>query len=266
MKKMIALVCALLCLSGCLAESSNADDFLENLSNTWNSFLGMTQDAANSVSEWADNNGVTQWFNDTGDSIANWANENGVTQWLEETRDNAVNWYNQSGIPEWAEEAARDVTAFIDENRPAAERMLQQAGEVIARAWNTVAHPESYTTEEVARAYKALSDSIEGVHGVYDDVHWAIAGDTLFLGIEERTEAFAYREKRASADYPWNAVGQRVTDVQILGNLRGNGDMSYMFYGLDALKTVTIVGKYDRSMVTAEAHTYSDKAGDITVK
>ena len=59
--------------------------------------------------------------------------------------------YNPTAV-EWAEGTAADLQAFIDENGPAVDAWLAQAGEEVKQAWNTLVNAEQHTAEEIQKA------------------------------------------------------------------------------------------------------------------
>ena len=161
--KRIALILILCfaCSAAGLAETSSADEFLSNLSKTWDSFLVMTQDAGESVSDWMSDVGITEWAEGAAQDISAWAKEAGLTDWAGQALEDITSWYQQTGITEWAQGAAEQVQAFVDENGPAIEAWLKGAGEDVRDAWNTLVHPEGRTEDEVQAAYETVVESLE---------------------------------------------------------------------------------------------------------
>ena len=169
MKKIATILILCLLLSpACLAESS-ADQFLSGLSDTWNGFLGMVNDAGNSVSQWAEDSGVAPWVRGAADDIAKWARESGLTDWAGGALDEVNRWFRDSGIAEWTEGASRDIQAFIEENRPGVEAWLNEAGQEVRRAWDTLVNADQHTEDEVKSAYETVTDSLEEMAGEQED-------------------------------------------------------------------------------------------------
>lgn len=159
MKKLILVLCLILS-STCLAESSAADDFMANLSKTWDSFLDMASETGDAVSNWANDSGITEWVEGAAGNLSVWAKSSGLADWAQGALKDINTWVNDSGITEWAQGAAADLQAFIDENGPAVEAWLTQAGEEVRKAWNTLIKPEGHTKEEIKAAYEAVFDSL----------------------------------------------------------------------------------------------------------
>ena len=161
MKRIVlAFVLCLLLSSVCLAESST-DRFLSNLSDTWNSFLDMAGDVGKQAEEWANESGVTQWVGDRANDVAAWAKESGLTDWANDTLGQLSAWYEGSGIAEWAEGTSREIQTYIQENRPAVEAWLSEAGQEVQRAWDTLVNADQHTQEEIAEAYDIVAESLE---------------------------------------------------------------------------------------------------------
>ncbi len=186
-RKIISLLIALamaLSVPACLAEgsgSSNADDFLANLGKTWDSFVGMVGDAGQSAADWANENGVTDWVNGAASSVSDWVQNSGVTDWVNGAVSDVTAWAYDSGVVDWAQGAldsfaawagdaslnewVRNVSAqaqaLIDENGPAVEAWLAQAGEDIAQAWNTLVNADDHPAEDVRQAYITVVDALE---------------------------------------------------------------------------------------------------------
>ena len=163
--KRIALILAL-CLAltpACLAEQSAGEEFLENLSKTWGSFLKMGEEASQNVSKWADENGVTAWAEGIGKDIAAWADENGITAWAENATKELNTLFEESGIAAWTEETRKAMDAYIQENGPAIEAWLQTAGDEVASAWDTLVNADKHTEKEVEAAYETVTESLEEI-------------------------------------------------------------------------------------------------------
>ena len=166
-RKIISLLIALamaLSVPACLAEgsgSSNADDFLANLGKTWDSLVGMAGDAGQAISDWAADSGVTGWVEGAVDSVSQWAEETGLSGWAQGALDDVSQWAEDIGVTDWARQIAADTQALIDQNRPAVEAWLAQAGEDVTRAWNTLVNADAHTPEEVRQAYDTVVESLE---------------------------------------------------------------------------------------------------------
>ncbi len=160
--KRIALILALCLLlsPACVAETSHAEDFVNNLSKTWDSFLGMAADAGQAASEWVEDSGITEWAQGAADDIAAWADDAGLTEWAQGALEDVTAWYGESGIGEWAEGAAAQLRAFIDENGPAVEAWLTQAGEDVKSAWDTLTDPDGHTAQEIKKAYETVVEAL----------------------------------------------------------------------------------------------------------
>ncbi len=169
MKKTATILILCLLLSpACLAESST-DQFLSGLSDAWNGLVGMVGDAGDSVSQWAEDSGVAPWLRGAADDISKWASENGLTDWANGALNEVTNWFNESGIAEWTAGASRDIQAFIDENGPAVEAWLNEAGQEVRRAWDTLVSPGQHTQEEVREAYETVTESLGEMAGEQED-------------------------------------------------------------------------------------------------
>ena len=165
MKKysILAIVLALTLVSFASAESdlrSSTDRFLSNLSDTWDSFLDMADDAGKSVSGWAEESGVTDWIDEKVGDISAWAKENGLTEWAQNSLDELSALLDESGLSEWAAEKAQDLRAFVEENRPAVEAWLIEAGGEVREAWDILMDAGRYTTEELQAAYETVAEAL----------------------------------------------------------------------------------------------------------
>ena len=166
-RKIISLLIALamaLSVPACLAEgsgSSNADDFLANLGKTWDSFVGMVGDAGQSAADWANENGVTDWVNGAVSDVAAWAYDSGVVDWAQGALDSFAAWTGDASLNEWVRNVSAQAQALIDENGPAVEAWLAQAGEDIAQAWNTLVNADDHPAEDVRQAYITVVDALE---------------------------------------------------------------------------------------------------------
>ena len=170
MRKRILALCALLALAApaCLAESSNAEDFLGNLGDTWNSFLGMVGDAGKAVTDWADESGVTGWIDGAVKDVSNWASDSGLADWAQAALDGVSAWAEDIGVTEWAQRISADTQALFEKNRPAVEAWLAQAGEDVRAAWDTLTDADHHTPDEVQHAYETVAESLESAGGEPD--------------------------------------------------------------------------------------------------
>ncbi len=162
MKKLSLLLALCLTLSpACLAEASPAETFLNDLSKTWDSFLVMAEDAGEEVFEWVEDAGVADWARDTAGDIAAWAEDSGLIDWARGTLDDFSAWLDETDIPGRAAEASRELQAFIEKNRPAIEAWLADAGEEVARAWDTLVNAGEHTEAELKEALETVTESLE---------------------------------------------------------------------------------------------------------
>ncbi len=162
MMKRFALVLAL-CFAlfpVCRAEASSTDRFLSSLSETWDSFLGMAEDAGKGVSRWAE--GALE-------DLSDWYGESGVAEWAQGALADLNSWYELSVVGQWTRDAAEDIRSFVEENRPAVEAWLEGAGEEVRRAWDTLTHPQARTREEVDQAYETVVKSLESAGNLAED-------------------------------------------------------------------------------------------------
>ncbi len=163
----LALVFCLALSPACLAEPSSSDEFLSNLSKTWDSFLDMAGDAGKEAADWAVDSGLADWAGGAASDLSAWAEEAGLTEWAQDALSEVSEWYAQSGITEWAQDTADGLRAVIEENRPAVEAWLREAGEEVRLAWDTLTHPDGHTQREVEDAYEAVVESLEAAGAAY---------------------------------------------------------------------------------------------------
>ena len=159
--KKIALILAL-CVAlspACLAEDA-ADRFVAGLSQAWDAFLDMAEEAGSDVSQWAQEPGVTEWVEGKAGDIAAWAQENGLTDWAQDTLSGLSEWFDASGIAEWATGTSQEIQAFIEENRPAIEAWLAEAGQEVRSAWDTLVNADQHTEQEIEAAYETVTESL----------------------------------------------------------------------------------------------------------
>lgn len=157
MKKIALILAVALVLPAAALAESSADEFLGNLSKTWDSFVRMAEDAGQSVSDWAAESGVTEWAEGAVNDLSAWAEGVGLTLWAQETLAEINDWVEESGLGAWTQEAAAELQVFIEENRPAIEAWLQQASQEVALAWDTLVNPEGHTKAEVQQAYQTVT-------------------------------------------------------------------------------------------------------------
>ena len=166
MKRVALIIALVLALStAAMAEAtpaptSSTDEFLSNLSKTWDSILKMTNEAGQNISDWADKSGVSAWAQGAINDVTAWLNGSGLVEWSQYTLTQLNTWMEQSGINAWTEELASQFQTFIDQNGPAIEAWLQQAGKDISDAWNMLANPEGHTAEELQQAYQTVTDAL----------------------------------------------------------------------------------------------------------
>lgn len=162
MKRIVLILALLLALStAALAENSPADDFFTNLSRTWDSFLLMTEEAGQSVSDWAEESGLRAWTEDAISEVGAWLEGTGLSEWAGNALSEINGWIEESGIKDWTGQAADEFKAFIDENRPAVEAWLEQVGQEVEEAWNTLAYPDGHTSAEIEQALQTVTDALE---------------------------------------------------------------------------------------------------------
>lgn len=145
----------------CFAEESSANRFLSSLSETWDSFLDMAEDAGKEAYNWAEESGVTDWIEDKAGDLADWARENGLTDWAEDTLKDITSWFDESGIVDWAAGASQDIQNFMTENSPAIESWLSKAGEEVRHAWDVLVNADQHTQSELEEAYDVITDSLK---------------------------------------------------------------------------------------------------------
>lgn len=165
--KRIALILAL-CVAlspACLAETSSTDRFLSSLSETWDAFLGMAEDAGNGVSRWVEESGVVEWAEGAVNDLSAWAAENGLNDWAENTLTALKTWFDESGLAEWTAQTSEEVQAFVEENRATIEAWLAEAGDQVRSAWDTLLDAGAHTPEEVREAYETVAESLETAEG-----------------------------------------------------------------------------------------------------
>ena len=125
------------------AETSHADEFLSGLSQAWDGLRGMADDAGQSISAWAD--------------------ESGFAAWADTALADMQSWAEDSGLTEWAQNVSAETQKLIEKNRPAVEAWLNQAGEDVKDAWDTLINAGAHTREEVEAALETVNESLNGV-------------------------------------------------------------------------------------------------------
>lgn len=153
---LICMLLAAIIAMPCLAEEngSAADDFLKNLSATWDSLVRLGEETANNVGSWLEND-LPRWISN---DLPNWL-ENDLPNWSKSAAEAIRNWAKDAD--KWSQEAAANLQAFVDRNGPAVETWLNQAGEDVQKAWETLTNPQSHTEAEVAQAYDTVMDTLQ---------------------------------------------------------------------------------------------------------
>lgn len=156
---LIALLLSIVIVTPCLAEapsstaapSSAADEFLTNLSATWNSLVKLGEETANNVVNWV-NNDLDNWL------------KNDLPAWADNAAKSIQSWIGEAD--KWTQDAAAKLQAFVEQNGPAVEAWLNQAGEDVQKAWETLNNPNAHTQEEVEQAYDAVMNTLQEVGAV----------------------------------------------------------------------------------------------------
>lgn len=169
MKKIawILVICMALA-PACLAETSAVDRFAGGISQAWDALMDMAGEAGESISGWVEDSGVAEWVENTVNDLGAWAQENGLTDWAQNTLTELTTWFDESGLKEWTSKTAGEFQAFVEENRPAVEAWLAQAGEDVRAAWDTLTDADHHTPEEVQKAYETVTESLESAGGEPD--------------------------------------------------------------------------------------------------
>ena len=142
---MLILLCMAIAAGALAEEPSAADEFLANLSATWDSLVQMGGEAVDSAAQWVS------------EDLAGWVNDD-VPAWIDGAAQAIEGWLDGAG--QWTQEAADNITAFIQENGPAVEAWLNQAGEDVRKAWDTLVNPGDHTGAEVEAAYDTVADAL----------------------------------------------------------------------------------------------------------
>lgn len=143
-----------------VAESSPVDDFFAGLSQARDGLIGMAGDAAQSVTQWADESGVSKWLGSTVDSVSAWAKESGVTEWAQSALNDAAVWADSTGMTQWAQDIEAQMKTMMEENGPAVEAWLKEAGEEVNRAWKVLSNADQHTVKEVREALQTLAGAL----------------------------------------------------------------------------------------------------------
>ena len=162
MKRFISVFVICIMLSSVCSAESPADRFMAGLSDTWGAFRDMTEEAGRDAARLAEESGVTEWVEKKANDISAWVKENGLTDWAQGTLNNLKTWFDETGIREWATGTSKDIQAYIEENRPAIEAWLSEAGQSVRDAWDTLVNADQHTSEEVQDAYGIVVQSLEG--------------------------------------------------------------------------------------------------------
>ena len=134
MKRTVLILVICLVLSPvCFAEATPGEQFLSNLSATWDSFLDMAEDAGNSVSEWANESGVTEWVEGAVNDVAAWADESGLTAWAQGALEDISTWVDDTGLAEWAQGISAQTQALIESTGPRWKRGSPRPGKTSSR-------------------------------------------------------------------------------------------------------------------------------------
>ena len=108
--------------------------------------------------------------------------------------------------------------------------------------------PETSSSDNAANTLNVIAS------GTFDGVPYAIWGDEdkgyhyhLTIGEEDKTYTFLGETKKTSS-WPWNDYNYKITSAEFLGHVNGYGDMSYMFYYMERLKSIDFTN-FDTSNV-----------------
>ena len=156
----VILVLCLMLSPGASAESTHADDFITGLSKARDGLIGMAGDAANSVTQWANDTGVSDWMQKTAGSVTDWAKESGLTDWAQGALKDVTVWADDSGFTKWAQDVSAQVKAMVEENGPAVDAWLKAAGEEVNRAWTTLSNADQHTAKEVRDALETVNSAL----------------------------------------------------------------------------------------------------------
>lgn len=153
---LIALLLCVAIATPCLAEapsptevpSSAADEFLTNLTATWNSLVKLGEETVDNVANWVNND------------LANWV-KNDLPAWADNAAKSIQSWIGDAD--KWTQEAAAKLQTFVEQNGPAVEAWLNQASADVQKAWETLNNPNAHTGEEVQQAYDTVMDTLQEV-------------------------------------------------------------------------------------------------------
>lgn len=156
----VMLSLCLMLAPGALAESSPVDDFFAGLSQARDGLMGMATDAAQGVTQWADESGVSKWLGNTVDGLNAWAKDSGAAEWAQSALNDAAAWADSTGVTQWAQDIEAQMKTMMKENGPAVEAWLKEAGEEVNRAWNILSHADQHTVKEVREALQTLAGAL----------------------------------------------------------------------------------------------------------
>ena len=156
MKRILAAALMLALMPAGMAEKSSVDDLLENFGKTLDSAVEVAKEAADSVGKWANESGVTAWFEEAGKSIAEWSKDSGLNALI----DDVQAWVEDNDVTQWSKDMGDKLSKFVEENRPAVEAWLQQAGDEVKAAWDTLINAREHTKEEVKKAAEQIERSL----------------------------------------------------------------------------------------------------------
>lgn len=158
MKRIALILTLFLTLSpACLAQGSHLDDFLSGVSQSFSALQGMASDAGQAVTDWANDSGVAEWAEGAARDIYAWASDSGLVEWAQGALDDITAWADDNGLTDLAHE----VQAFIEDNGPAVEAWLAQAGEDVRQAWDTLVNADEHTQQELQDAYDTVVESLD---------------------------------------------------------------------------------------------------------
>ena len=188
----ILTICLLLAPASLAETTSPADDFISGLSQAWAGLKGMVGEATQAAAEWADDSGITEWMDGAVNDVSAWLQDFDLSAWVGNAGATISTWFESAGA--WTGEAAANLQDFIEANEPAVDAWLNQAGENVKAAWETLASPQTHTQQEVLEAYETVVESLEEVEDAYspetdelapqDEVHNADATAQGEVGID----------------------------------------------------------------------------------
>ena len=143
-KRILCLVMLCLLLVN-TAFASAKDEFLGNLSKTWDSFLGMVDEAGSEAS-----NAISGWLNGAGDSF---------DLWVDDMSEKAAEWLRAHDIAE--DVSAESIRSFIAENRDRLIAWYTSASGEVRQAIQMLLDPEGAPQQEIRQALKTITDSLQ---------------------------------------------------------------------------------------------------------